>query len=52
MNNGEIIIYQNNEGNIKIDVRLEQETVWLTPYQMASLFGKARTTYRTHTKRF
>lgn len=31
MNTGEILIYQNQEGTIKIDVRLEEETVWLTP---------------------
>jgi hypothetical protein len=30
MNTGEILIYQNQEGNIKIDVRLEEETVWLS----------------------
>ena len=34
----EIIIYQNQEGNIKIDVRLEEETVWLTQKLMAELF--------------
>jgi len=28
--NGDILIYQNPDGNIKIDVRLENETVWLT----------------------
>jgi len=28
--NSEILIYQNQDGNIKIDVRLENETVWLT----------------------
>ena len=48
MNNGEILIYQNSEGNIKIDVRLEEETVWLTQDQMAALFGKARTTITEH----
>ena len=48
MNTGEILIYQNNEGNIKIDVRLEEETVWLTQDQMAALFGKARTTITEH----
>lgn len=30
MNLGEILIYQNQVGTIKIDVRLEEETVWLT----------------------
>jgi hypothetical protein len=48
MDNGEIIIYQNSEGTIKIDVRLEEETVWLTQAQMASLFGKGRTTITEH----
>ncbi|MBU0475014.1 MAG: virulence RhuM family protein [Bacteroidetes bacterium] len=45
---GEIIIYQNPEGNIKIDVRLEEETVWLTQEQMATLFGKGRSTIAEH----
>lgn len=30
MNNSEILIYQNSEGSIKIDVRVEEESVWLT----------------------
>ncbi len=48
MNTGEILIYQNTEGNIKIDVRLEEETVWLTQDQMATLFGKGRSTVAEH----
>ena len=48
MNRGEIILYQNQEGTIKIDVRLEDETVWLTQVQMAELFGKGRTTITEH----
>lgn len=48
MNTGEIIIYQNTEGSIKIDVRLEEETVWLTQEQMATLFGKGRSTVAEH----
>lgn len=48
MDTGEILIYQNQEGNIKIDVRLEEETVWLTQAQIALLFGKARTTITEH----
>jgi hypothetical protein len=48
MNTGEILIYQNQEGNIKIDVRLEEETVWLTQDQMALLFGKAKSTINEH----
>jgi hypothetical protein len=37
-----LLIYQNQDGNIKIDVQLENETVWLTQEQMAQLFGKAK----------
>jgi len=48
MNIGEILIYQNPEGSIKVDVRLEEETVWLTQEQMAILFGKARNTITEH----
>ena len=48
MNNSEILIYQNPDGNIKIDVRLEEETVWLTQEQMATLFGKGRSTIAEH----
>src|SRR5665647_1983530 len=46
--NSEILIYQNPNGNIKIDVRLEEETVWLTQEQMATLFGKGRSTIAEH----
>jgi hypothetical protein len=48
MNAGEIIIYNSNDGGIKIDVRLEDETVWLSQNQMADLFGKGRTTITEH----
>jgi hypothetical protein len=44
----EILIYQNTEGNIKVDVRLEEETVWLTQTQIAKLFGKGRSTITEH----
>jgi hypothetical protein len=48
--NSEILIYENKGGNIAIDVRLEEETVWLTQDQMATLFGKARSTITEHIK--
>lgn len=44
----EILIYKNQSGDIKIDVRLEEETVWLTQEQMATLFGKGRSTIVEH----
>jgi hypothetical protein len=46
--NSEILIYQNKEGKIAIDVRLEEETVWITQDQMATLFGKSRSTITEH----
>jgi len=50
MSSSEILIYQNPHGNIKIDVRLEEETVRLTQAQMAMLFGKAKFTINEHIK--
>lgn len=47
-NTGEILIYQNNQGAIQLDVRLEDETVWLNQAQISQLFGKARTTITEH----
>jgi hypothetical protein len=50
MNTGEIILYQNQEGNIKIDVRLEDETVWLSQAQLCDLFQKSKATISEHIK--
>lgn len=50
MNNNQILIYKNTEGNIKIDVTLKDETVWLTQDQMTTLFGKAKSTINEHIK--
>jgi len=48
MNNSEMLIYQAPDGSIRIDVRLEDETVWLTQDHMAQLFGKAKSTINEH----
>ena len=48
--NSDIIIYKNANGSIKIDVRLEEENVWLTQDQMATLFSKAKSTINEHIK--
>ena len=47
---GEIIIYQSEDGRAKIDVRVVDETVWLTQQQMAELFQTARTNIVEHIK--
>ena len=44
MNNSEFLLFQNQEHNIKVDVRLEVETVWLIQDQMAQMLGKGRST--------
>lgn len=45
---GEVIIYQTDEGDTKIDVRFVDETVWLTQQQMAELFQSSRTNIVEH----
>jgi prophage maintenance system killer protein len=46
--NDKIIIYQTDDGRTQIDVRLEEETVWLTQSQMAVLFQTDRTSIVRH----
>lgn len=48
MNQDKIIIYQTQDGKTSIDVKLEQETVWLTANQMSLLFDKDEKTIRKH----
>ncbi len=47
-NNSEIIIYQSEDGQTKVQTRLENETVWLTIEQMSELFQKSRSTINEH----
>jgi hypothetical protein len=44
----EILIYQTEDGKTKIDIRLEDETVWLSIDQMSELFQKSRATINEH----
>lgn len=39
---GEFLLYQAEDGRIRIETRMQKETVWLTQDQMAQLFGKAK----------
>lgn len=48
MQKSEIVIYKSEDGNIKVDVLFEDETVWLTIDQMSTLFGKSRSTINEH----
>lgn len=45
---GEIILYQTADGRTKIDVKLENETVWLTQAQLCLLFDKSKSTISEH----
>ena len=46
----EIIIYQTQNGDTKIDVRMENDTVWLTLDQMSTLFQRDKSTISRHIK--
>lgn len=51
MDNGQIILFQTQGGETKIEVRLSNETVWLTADQMAELFQRDRSTIQRHIKK-
>jgi len=44
----EIIIYQTQDGLVRLSVRMDGETVWLTQAQMAELFGRERSVITKH----
>jgi hypothetical protein len=47
-NNSEILLYQTEDGQTKIDVRLEEETVWLSQAQMVELFQTTKQNISLH----
>lgn len=47
-NVGDIIIYQTEDGQTQVDVRMENDTVWLTQAQMAELFDKDQSVIARH----
>lgn len=48
--NDKMLIYQSADGQIKIDVRFENETMWLSLDQMSTLFGRDKSTVSRHIK--
>ena len=48
MEQNQIVIYQTEDGQTQIDVRLENDTVWLTQAQMAELFQKNQSVVARH----
>jgi hypothetical protein len=45
---GQFLVYQTQDGKLKIDVRFEGETVWLTQQQMAELFQTTKQNVSLH----
>ena len=43
-----LLLYESQDGTIRLDVRMDGETVWLSLDQMATLFGKSRATINYH----
>jgi hypothetical protein len=50
MKNQNILIYENEQGNIKVDVKFEDESIWLSQAQICELYGKAKSTISEHIK--
>ena len=48
MENQNILIYENQSGDIKVDVRFEDESIWLSQKQLAVVFGKSVKTINEH----
>ena len=48
--NGQIAIYQTGDGRTQIDVKVENETLWLTLLQMAALFDRDKSVISRHLK--
>ena len=45
---GEVVVYEAPDGEVRVDVRFDRETVWLTQQQMAELFGRDRSVVTRH----
>ena len=45
---GEVVVYEASDGEVRVDVRFDRETVWLTQQQMAKLFGRDRSVVARH----
>ncbi len=46
----QFLLYQSEDGRTKLDVRLDEQTVWLSQKQLTDLFGKAKGTISEHIK--
>ena len=46
--NGDIVLYTSADGKVRLDVKIDSQTVWLTQQQIAMLYGKAKSTISEH----
>ena len=46
--NESVVVYQSEDGTLKLDVQLKEESVWLTQEQIATLFGTQRPAITKH----
>ncbi len=47
---GEVVVYEASDGEIRVDVRLDRETVWLSQEQTSQLFGRERSVITKHVR--
>ncbi|MBI5879323.1 MAG: hypothetical protein HZB53_16875 [Chloroflexi bacterium] len=47
---GEIVLYESADGKIRLDVRIESETVWLTQAQLSELFQRNQSVISRHVR--
>ncbi|UEN98996.1 virulence RhuM family protein [Acidiferrobacter thiooxydans] len=47
---GEVLVYEAADGSVRVDVRLDRETVWVTQDQMSHLFGRERSVVTKHVR--
>jgi DNA ligase (NAD+) len=48
--NDQVVIFESNDGQVKVEVQVFEDTVWLTQSQIAEVFGKDRTVITKHIK--
>ena len=48
LNKGEIIIYKSDDGSVSLDVKLEQDTIWLTQDMIVKLFDSSKANISEH----
>ncbi|MGB3908492.1 MAG: hypothetical protein WBL02_08700 [Methanomethylovorans sp.] len=50
-NPSDFILYTSNDGNVKVEVTLQDETIWLTQKSIGELFGRSKATISEHIKK-